>query len=197
MRTPTSGLLTAAALAFSLAAIPAHAEPVVVDRVIAVVGEAPLLLSDLRARLVPLLASLDQQKLSAEDRQKAERKIAGDQIQRMIDVELVAQAAARVHVDAMQAEIDEAISRVAAQGKMSVPDLYAAAAKMGMNNAAYRKEIGAQLREAKMLRLRPLPKGIKLSDLDEKKQVQVLDHMRREWLLEMRLSTYVELRFTP
>jgi hypothetical protein len=140
---------------------------VVIDRIIAVVGDTPLRLSDLRARLVPVLTARDQPKLSAEDRQKAERRLAGAQIQRMIDAELVAQAAARAQVDATQAEIDEALARVAAQNKISVPELFTSAAKMGMIPSAYRKEIAGQLRDNLHILFRRLSDQLRQAQVHE------------------------------
>jgi peptidyl-prolyl cis-trans isomerase SurA len=193
-RTSSRLLLAGAALSLAITATPALAEPVTIDRIVAVVGDRPLLLSELRARAAPLLPKLDEKKLTGEAREKAERDLASEILQRMIDAELVAQAADRAQIHASATEVDEAIARIAAQNKVSVPELLASVSKAGIVPAAYRRQIGAQIREAKLLRMRPLPRGVKLSELDERKQTEVLERVRREWMLELRRTTYVELR---
>jgi parvulin-like peptidyl-prolyl isomerase len=194
LRTPSRLRFAGAALSLAIAATPARAEPVTIDRIVAVVGDRPLLLSELRARAAPLLPKLDEKKLTGAAREKAERDLASDLLQRMIDAELVAQAADRAQIQASAAEVDEAVARIAAQNKLSVPDLYASASKIGMTPAAYRKEIAAQIREAKLLRMRPLPRGVKLGILNERAQTEVLERVRKDWMLELRRTTYVELR---
>lgn len=195
MRSRFPGVAAAAALIASLAAAPARAEPVVIDRIIAVVGPTPLLLSELRARAAPTLASLDKANLAPDERAKAERNLVNELVQRMIDAELVAQAADRARVDATSAEIDQGLMRVAAQNRITVPQLMTEVAKAGLTVRLYREEMSRQIREAKMLRQRPLPKGVKLAELDDRKQIEVLERMRKAWLAELRRATYVELRF--
>lgn len=171
--------------------------PVVVDKVVAVVGARALLLSELRARAAPSLASLDKAELTPERRLKAERDVVNEVLQRLIDNELVAQAADRARIGVTAEEIDRAVGLVAAQHKVSVPALLNEVASHGVTTAFYREELGRQIREAKMLRLRPLPKGVKLADVDERKQTALLEQVRKEWLAELRRATYVEIRFGP
>jgi peptidyl-prolyl cis-trans isomerase SurA len=176
----------------ALIAAPARAEPVVIDRVVAVVGPKPLLLSELRARAAPMIAKLHAS--SPAPGAKAERDLVNEVLQRMVDAELVAQAAERAQIEATSIEIDAALTRVAAVNRMGVREILAEAQKQGFTERLYREELGRQLREAKMLRLLPVPRGVKLAELDDRRQSEVLEQMRKTWLAELRRATYVELR---
>jgi parvulin-like peptidyl-prolyl isomerase len=192
-RLPASLLLAL----ITLAAVPARAEPVagrVIDRVVAVVGPTPLLLSEVRARAAPVLIALDAQKLAPDARAKAEKDLVDDLLQLMIDAELVAQAATRARIEATPAEVDGALELLAKQNNLTVPRLLVEAQKQGLTEALYREELGRQIREAKMLRTRPLPRGVKITELDAHAQLDVLERMRKAWLAELRRGTYVELR---
>jgi peptidyl-prolyl cis-trans isomerase SurA len=192
-----TGLAAGLLLAASLAAPTARGDtpkPVVVDRVIAVVGPRPLLLSELRARAAPFLGQIDKANLSPEARAKAERDLATEIVESMVDAELVAQAAARAHVEAPADEIEAALVNIAKQNQMSVPALLEEARKQGLTEAFYREEIGRQLREAKMLRTRPFPRGVKLAELDDHRRMEVIEKMRKDWLAELRRAAHVEIR---
>ena len=194
--------------ALTLAAPTAHAQPVMmgetqtpaqpvmmgIDRVVAVVGATPVLLSELRDRAAPFLLKLDAQKLAPEARAKAEKELAGDLLQHMIDGVLVAQAAARVHVVVTEAEIDQALGLVAKDNQLTVPQLLLEAQKLGMTEAHYRDEIARQILVAKMVRLRPIPRSVDVAKLDERAHLALLDRLGKEWLAELRRDTYVELR---
>ncbi len=195
MRLSLPGFALMGALMGGLAAAPARAEPVVVDRIVAVVGPRPLLLSELRARAAPLVAKLDPQPpLSPAARAKAERALVDEVLQHLIDAELVAQAAVRAGVEVTSAEIDAGLSRVAAQNRMSVREVLVLAEKQGFSEALYREEIARQIREVKMLRFRPIPAGEKVEGLDDRGRLEVLERVRRTWLAELRRATYVEIR---
>ena len=183
--------VTGLAVIATLAA-PARAEPVVIDRVVAVVGARPLLLSELRARAAPMIALLHT--LSPAPGAKVERDLVNDVLQKMVDAELVAQAAERARIEATSVEIDAALARVAAVNRMGVREILAEAQKQGFTERLYREELARQLREAKMLRLLPVPRGVNLAELDDRRQSEVLEQMRRTWLTELRRATYVELR---
>ena len=191
------GLGAGLLLALSLAAPAARGDtpkPVVVDRVVAVVGARPLLLSELRARAALSLPALDKANLSPEARVKAERELAREVLEVMVDAELVAQAAARAKIDAPPAEIAAALANIAAASKISVPALLDEAREQGLTEAVYREEIGRQILEAKQLGTRPVPGGVKLADLDPRRRMEVLERMRKDWLAELRRAAHVEIR---
>jgi len=72
---------------------------------------------------------------------------------------------------------------------VSVQELLVEARQQGFDERLYRDEIGRQICEVKMLRLRPLPAG-----LDERQHLEALERLRRTWLAELRRATYVEIR---
>ncbi len=106
----------------------------------------------------------------------------------------MAQAAARAHVVVTVAEIDQALGLVAKDNQLTVPQLLLEAQKQGMTEAGYRAEVARQILEAKMVRLRPIPRSVDVAKLDERAHVALLDRLRKEWIAELRHVTYVELR---
>jgi parvulin-like peptidyl-prolyl isomerase len=191
---PLLAVVTLVASLASLASRPARADPVVIDRVVAVVGPTPLLLSEVRARAAPSLVALDKQSLPPAARAKAEKDLVNELLQHLIDAELVTQAAERARVVATPVEIDRALALIATQNGLSPPKLLEEVQKQGLTEALYREELARQIREAKMLRSRPVPPGVKAADLDEHAHFELLERMRKEWLAELRRGTYVELR---
>ena len=86
-------LLAAVLLATVVLAIPHDAEAVVVERVVAVIGEKAVLLTDLRKRARPFLVRVHAQVPAGPQRAAAESKIYSQLIEKMVDEELEALAA--------------------------------------------------------------------------------------------------------
>lgn len=143
-------LLAAAAFA---AAAPAHA--VVVERVVAVVGDRPILLSDLRTRARPFLLQIAAKVPPGPQQAAAESQVMKELIQKMVDEELESQAAERAHVNVTSEEVDNALRNIAQVQNLAVPDLVREAARQsGLTEQDYRDEIRRQILEGKMLQLR-------------------------------------------
>lgn len=143
-------LLAAAAFA---AAAPAHA--VVVERVVAVVGDRPILLSDLRTRARPFLLQIAAKVPPGPQQAAAESQVMKELIQKMVDEELESQAAERAHVNVTSEEVDNALRNIAQMQNLAVPDLVREAARQsGLTEQDYRDEIRRQILEGKMLQLR-------------------------------------------
>jgi peptidyl-prolyl cis-trans isomerase SurA len=75
-------------------------------------------------------------------------------LDRLVDEELEQRAAQQSKLSVSAKEIDEAISRVAAQNKLTVQTLLSEAQSSGLNEAAYRDELRRQLLEAKLINVR-------------------------------------------
>jgi peptidyl-prolyl cis-trans isomerase SurA len=145
----TLGLLAAATFC------PRPAEAIVVERIVAVIGDDPILLSELRSRAKPFLIQIQQRVRPGAEQAAAESEIFKDMLSKMIDEKLEAQAAVRAGVSVTNEEIDNALRNVAANQGMSVPDLLKAAkARSGMPEQDYRDELRRQILEGKMLQLR-------------------------------------------
>jgi peptidyl-prolyl cis-trans isomerase SurA len=143
------GLLAAAAFC------PRPAEAIVVERIVAIVGDDPILLSDLRHRAKPFLLQIQQRVRPGAEQAAAESEVFKDMLSKMIDERLEAQAAVRAGVSVTNEEIDNALRNIAAAQSMSVADLLREAkARSGMPEQDYRDEIRRQILEGKMLQLR-------------------------------------------
>src|SRR5262245_56552535 len=112
---------------------PRPAEAIVVERIVAVVGDDPILLSELRARAKPFLIQIQQRVRPGAEQAAAESEVFKDMLAKMIDEKLEAQAAVRAGVSVTNEEIDNALRNIAANQSMSVAELLKAArARSGM-----------------------------------------------------------------
>ncbi|MBK9266429.1 MAG: peptidylprolyl isomerase [Polyangiaceae bacterium] len=143
------GLLALAAL------FPRPAEAIVVERIVAIVGDDPILLSELRGRAKPFLIQIQQRVRPGAEQAAAESEVFKDMLTKMIDERLEAQAAMRAGVSVTNEEIDNALRNIAAAQGISVSALLREAkARSGMPEQDYRDEIRRQILEGKMLQLR-------------------------------------------
>lgn len=141
------------AAAFALHAAPARA--VVVERIVAVVGDRPILLSELRQRARPFLAQILQKVPAGAQQAAAESQMFKELIERMVEEELEAQAADRAHISVSADEIDNAFRNIAAAQNKTVAKIFEdARVSSGLSDQDYRDEIRRQLLEGKMLQLR-------------------------------------------
>lgn len=131
---------------------PATAEAVVVERIVAVVGDDAIFLSELRGRGSPFLRQIVKQVPGGPERAAAESKMYKELLERMVEELLETQAAERAKVTVSSEEIDAAFKNIAGSQGMTVAQLYDMTFKRsGLTEAAYRDEIRRQLLEGKML----------------------------------------------
>jgi peptidyl-prolyl cis-trans isomerase SurA len=155
MRAPARLALAAATFTAALAACPSPARAVIVERVVAVVGDRPILLSELRQRAKPFLLQVQAKVPPGPQQAAAESQVLKELIQKVIDEELEVQAADKAKVTVTMEELDAAIKNVAQLQRMSVPELVREARlRSGMSEQEYREEIRRQILEGKMLQLR-------------------------------------------
>jgi hypothetical protein len=147
MRGPLAGVLAAVVLAAPGAA---HGEPRIVERVVARVDGRPVLLSELRERALPLLAG--QRAQPAWRRAQALRFAYRELMERRIEEELLATLASKHAVAVADAEVNDAITRLATTREESVHELFAAVRAAGWSVQLYRAEIARQLLDYKAVR---------------------------------------------
>ena len=146
--------LCALALGASLLAVSAASRATVVERVVAVVGEQAILLSELRERARPFLARVDQQSPDSAQRAAATSQLYGQLVDRMVDEELEQRAANRANLSVTPREVDDALGRVASQNGVPPDRVVEEAVRSGLTEQAYRTELRRQLLEAKLMNLR-------------------------------------------
>jgi len=139
------------ALAVLLA--PGRAEAIIVERIVAVVGEKAILLTDLRKRARPFLVQTFARLPVGPQRAAAESKVLTQVIGRMVDEELESNAAARTNTRATADEVDKALRNIArASGGVTLTELFDNIRRdTGMTEVEYRQEIRRQVLEGKLL----------------------------------------------
>lgn len=145
----------------------------VVERIVAVVGEQALLLSELRERAKPFLLQLGQQAEDEAHRAAATSQLYARLLQRMIEDELEQKAANRANLTVTATELDDALMRIAQQNKVTVARVIEEATKSGLTEQSYRQELRRQLLEAKLLNLR-IQGRLRVSDEDVRAAYQKL-----------------------
>jgi peptidyl-prolyl cis-trans isomerase SurA len=144
------------ALAFALGELGAvrPAGATIVERVVAVVGDRAILLSELLERARPFQMQVYGTVPEGASRNAALSQLYRQLVERLVDEELQGREAARANITVTSEEIQSALERVAKQNDVSVEQLFEEAQKNGLDVAEYRQEIRRQLLDAKMLNLR-------------------------------------------
>ncbi len=153
----------------------------VVERVVAVVGEHAILLSDLRERAQPFLVQIQQQVPNGAQRNAAISQLYKGLIEKLVDEELEQRAAIQAKVAVTPHEVDEALAKVASQNNVTVDRLLVEARRTGLDEAAYRDELRRQLLQTKLINVR-LQNRIRVSDDDLRAAYQRLVLDEREKL---------------
>jgi peptidyl-prolyl cis-trans isomerase SurA len=134
-----------------LAPRPAHA--VVVEKIVAVVGEHAMLLSDLRARAHPVLLQLHARcPIGTPQCIPAENKIYQQILERMVEEQLELQEARRANITVSSSDVDTTLERIAQLNGLPLSQMLADVERQsGMTEAEYRHEIRHQVIEGKLL----------------------------------------------
>jgi peptidyl-prolyl cis-trans isomerase SurA len=185
-RAALSGILVSLLLSggsgvVALTASPRSAEAAVVERVVAVVGERAIMLSDLRSRAAPFLVQVHGSVPVGAQRNAAISQVYKAVLQKIIDEELEERAASQAKVVVSAREIDEAIQRVAAQNRLTTEKLLAEAARSGIDEQQYRDELRRQLLQAKLINLR-LQGRIRVTETDVRATYRKLQLEERQRL---------------
>lgn len=131
-----------------------RASATIVERVVAVVGEKAILLSELNERARPFQNRIRRQMPDSASRAAALSQLYEQLVERLVDEELQGREAVRAAITVSSEEVQNALERLSRQNKLDVPALYEEAARNGLGKKDYRKEIRRQLLDAKMLNLR-------------------------------------------
>jgi peptidyl-prolyl cis-trans isomerase SurA len=154
-------LLLAATVAAALGgASAAHAT--IVERVVAVVGERPVLWTELVHRAVTARLQIRSQTHDANVISVQEQEMYKELLDRMIDDRLEEQQADKAHITVSAEEIDRAIADIAARAggasgggrPVTVADVLEEVSRRGMTEQDFRDEMRRQLLEGKLLELR-------------------------------------------
>jgi peptidyl-prolyl cis-trans isomerase SurA len=153
----------------ALAALPAGAT--IVERVVAVIGERPLLWTDLLKRSAASRIQIRTQTRDPNIVSVQEQEMFKELLQRMIDDRLVEQQADKARIGVTPEEIDRGIANIAAQAQsqqgrpVTVQDVFGEVRHRGMTEQDFRDEIRRQILEGKLIELRVRPR-VRVTDQD-------------------------------
>lgn len=160
--------LTAGAFCLALlAGFGTAARASIIERIVAVVGERPILLSDLRHRARPFLSRIYASAQSPAQVAANETQMFKELLNRMIDDRLEEHAAEKARLSVSVDEVDGAIRNIAAQAKIDPRELVAEAKRQGLTEQDYRDELRRQVLEGKLVQLRVRGR-VKVSEDDGK-----------------------------
>jgi peptidyl-prolyl cis-trans isomerase SurA len=150
---------------------PLEARAAIVERVVAVIGERPVLWSELlhrsasaRVQIRAALRNLRLRQTQGHDDQidpnlvsVQEQEMFKELLEKMIDERLEELQASKGHIDVSPQEIDRAIDGIAARAQMAVQSVLAEVQRQGMTEQDFRDEMRRQILEGKLLELRVRP----------------------------------------
>jgi peptidyl-prolyl cis-trans isomerase SurA len=165
-----AGVLGAFAVLF-VGAVARVARATIVERVVAVIGERPILWTELMHRALAARVQIRAQAHDANVIGVQEREMYKELLQRMIDDRLEEQQADKAHVGATTEEIDRGISNIAAQAQaqqgraVTVADVLDEVRRRGLSEQDFRDEIRRQVLEGKLIELRVRPR-VRVTEAD-------------------------------
>jgi len=165
MRSASTHLIPTFAAALMLSLASGTAGATLIERVVAVVGERAILLSDLRERAQPFLLQIHQSVPAGAQRNAAISQLYKGLIDKLVDEEVEQRAAIQAKVSVTAREVEEALERVAGQNGITVDKLLTEAKKTGLDETEYRDELRRQLLQTKLINVR-LQGRIRVSEDD-------------------------------
>ncbi|MBI5327994.1 MAG: peptidylprolyl isomerase [Deltaproteobacteria bacterium] len=145
--------------AYCLLSFPAHAE--ITDRIVAVVNDSAITLSELDAAT----AGLVDIKGNDKDKRKQIIETKSKALDQLIEKKLVEQASNKAGITVSEKEIDNAIEDVKRQNNVSQQELLSALARSGLTFKEYRRQLKEQIRQVKFIN-KEFRSNAKISDED-------------------------------
>jgi peptidyl-prolyl cis-trans isomerase SurA len=155
----------------ALLGMASDARATIVERVVAVIGERPVLWTELLHRALAGRVQIRMQTHDANVISVQEQEMYKELLDRMIDDHLEEQQADKAHFGVSQDEIDRAITNIAAQAQsqqgrpVSVGEVLAEVRRQGLTEQDFREELRRQILEGKLIELRVRPR-VRVTDQD-------------------------------
>ncbi len=128
---------------------PVHAE--LVDRIVAVVNDEIITLSDLNAAVAQIRLSVEAS-ARGQDTEKVLEEARRIMLGRLIDDSLLEQEAKKTGIVVRDEEVMETINNILSQKRASMEDLLKSIAKEGLGFDGYKKELRSQIMKMKLIR---------------------------------------------
>jgi peptidyl-prolyl cis-trans isomerase SurA len=176
----------------SAALAPSSARATIVERVVAVVGERPVLWTELLRRSAPSRVQIRMQAADPNVVSVQEQEMYKELLDRMIDDRLEEQQADKAHITVSPEEIDRGIANIAAQAQqqqgrpVTVQEVLGEIRRRGMTEQDFRDEIRRQILEGKLIELRVRPR-VRVTEQDAHSTYQ-------HWAQELKAQQPVDVR---
>jgi peptidyl-prolyl cis-trans isomerase SurA len=172
-----------------------RAGAIIVERVVAVIGERPVLWTELVHRATATRVQIRMQSRDTNVVAVQEQEMYKELLDRMIDDRLEEQQADKAHIGVSTEEIDRGIGNIARQAQeqqgrpVSVQDVLAEVHRRGMTDQDFRDEIRRQILEGKLIELRVRPR-VRVTEQDARAAYQ-------HWAQELKEKQPVDVRTLP
>jgi peptidyl-prolyl cis-trans isomerase SurA len=185
-------VLAAAAIVALATTVTAGARATIVERIVAVIGERPVLWTDLLHRAQAGRVQIRMQTHDANVISVQETEMYRELLDRVIDDRLEEQHADRAHITVTADEIDRGIANIATQAQaqqgraVTSAEVLDEVHRRGMTEQDFRDEIRRQILEGKLIELRVRPR-VRVTDGDAHAAYQ-------HWVQEVRDQEPVDVR---
>ncbi|CAN2047204.1 SurA N-terminal domain-containing protein [Candidatus Magnetomoraceae bacterium gMMP-1] len=125
-----------------------------VDRILAIVNNEIITLSDWRRAYIPYARRVKEKRLGSRDEHKMLAKLRGDILNNLIDQKLANQQIKDAHIDISDKEIDADIERIKKERFYTDEEFKQALEKQGLNIEEYRQQIKEQKLRSKLINLK-------------------------------------------
>jgi peptidyl-prolyl cis-trans isomerase SurA len=126
----------------------------IVDRIVAVVNNDIVTLTELKRQMAPFEAKILEMGYPAGQQREMLAQVRADMIDKLIDQRLTDQEIERYRIKVSEAEIDDALERIKAQNYFTDDDLIAALNNEGITMAEYREGIKNQMLRTNLVNYR-------------------------------------------
>jgi peptidyl-prolyl cis-trans isomerase SurA len=123
----------------------------VVDRIVAVVNNEIITLSELNKATLPYRSNIEASQNTSEKKQEMIQTLEKDMLQQLIDRSLTSQEAIRYNIVVTEEEIDSAVNNFMAANKMDEKGLEAALAADGLRLKDYREKMGKEILQSRLI----------------------------------------------
>jgi len=152
MKRSTKSLGWMVGVALSLASAGAWAEEII-ERVVCVVDDDAIFLSELERRARPFLAEIPAG-LPAQQLAQRRTEVLRTALDRMLDDQLIRRAATRAHLTVSEDDVDEFIGRMATERGATPEQIYAALQQEGVSRTEYRSYMESEVLQLRVLQAR-------------------------------------------
>jgi peptidyl-prolyl cis-trans isomerase SurA len=169
-----------------------RAHATIVERIVAVIGERPVLWTDLLRRAVGPRIQIRMQTHDPNVVSVQEQEMYKELLDQMINERLEEQQADKAHITVTPEEIDRGIANIAAQAQqqqghpVTVQDVLAEVRRRGLTEQDFRDQVRREILEGKLIELRVRPR-VHVTEQDARAAYQ-------HWLRELEEQQPVDVR---